>query len=208
MDLRTTEVPVSFLKDREGRLSHHKRSGWFSPWAAAWINLRAMFVYGSDFFLLKPGALLLVIGFLLTFPVSFSDVDLGPVTLSLNWQFLGLAVFVVGLQFVFLGGVSQVLFDYTGRKKRRWLRLFPYTRSVLSAFGIGVLGVALAIPLVNVYISQDFKLHRADAIENHLAVSGLALAIAGAQLFVFTLLLHGSVVATTRGRPQLEGTED
>ena len=31
MDLRTTEVPVRFLKDREGRLSHHKRSGWFSP---------------------------------------------------------------------------------------------------------------------------------------------------------------------------------
>ena len=39
-------------------------------------------------------------------------------------------------------------------------------------------------------------------------MTGLALAIAGAQLFVFTLLLHGSVVATTRGRVDLEGTED
>ncbi len=27
MELRTTEVPVNFLKDREGRLSHHKREG-------------------------------------------------------------------------------------------------------------------------------------------------------------------------------------
>ena len=43
MGLRTTEVPIRFLKDRDGRLSHHKRSGWFSPWHAAWINLRAMF---------------------------------------------------------------------------------------------------------------------------------------------------------------------
>ncbi|MEA2159070.1 MAG: hypothetical protein QOD66_1450, partial [Solirubrobacteraceae bacterium] len=42
MELRTTEVPVRFLKDQEGRLSHHKRAGWFSPWQAAWINLRAM----------------------------------------------------------------------------------------------------------------------------------------------------------------------
>ena len=33
MRLRTEEVPIRFLKDREGRLSHHKRSGWFSPWA-------------------------------------------------------------------------------------------------------------------------------------------------------------------------------
>ena len=56
MELRTTEVPVTFLKDREGRVSHHKRAGWLSPWKAAWINLRAMFVYGSDFFLLKPGS--------------------------------------------------------------------------------------------------------------------------------------------------------
>ena len=43
---------------------------------------------------------------------------------------------VVGLQFVFLGCVAQVLFDYTGRRKRRWLRLFPYTRTVLIAFGL------------------------------------------------------------------------
>src|SRR3954454_2200774 len=90
MDLRTTEVPVTFLKDRDGRLSHHKRSGWFSPWAAAWINLRAMFVYGSDFFLLKPGALLALIGLLLMIPTTTGDVTIGPVGLSLNWQFLAL----------------------------------------------------------------------------------------------------------------------
>ncbi|HEX7702516.1 MAG TPA: glycosyltransferase family 2 protein, partial [Kofleriaceae bacterium] len=55
MKLATEEVPIRFLKDREGRLSHHKRSGWFSPFHAAWINLRAMFVYGADFFLYRPG---------------------------------------------------------------------------------------------------------------------------------------------------------
>src|SRR5216117_4533163 len=45
MQLRTTEVPVRFLKDEQGRLSHHKRSGWSSPWKAAWINLKAMFIH-------------------------------------------------------------------------------------------------------------------------------------------------------------------
>ena len=53
LGLRTAEVPVRFLKDTEGRLSHHKRAGWRSPWSAAWINLRAMFINGSDFFLLE-----------------------------------------------------------------------------------------------------------------------------------------------------------
>ena len=81
MELRTAEVPVRFLKDREGRLSHHKRAGWFSPWAAAWINLRAMFVYGADFFVFKPGIVLLAIGLLLTLPLSFGPITIGPVTL-------------------------------------------------------------------------------------------------------------------------------
>ena len=54
MGLRTTEVPVTFYKDRNGRQSHHKRAGWFSPFQAAWINLRAMFIHGAEFFLFKP----------------------------------------------------------------------------------------------------------------------------------------------------------
>src|SRR5262249_44172890 len=53
MKLGTAEVPVRFLKDEKGRLSHHKRAGWFSPWHAAWINLKAMFIYGADFFLYR-----------------------------------------------------------------------------------------------------------------------------------------------------------
>jgi glycosyltransferase involved in cell wall biosynthesis len=207
MELRTAEVPVSFLKDREGRLSHHKRSGWFSPWAAAWINLRAMFVYGSDFFVFKPGLALVAIGLLLTVPLSFGDLDLGPITLSLNWQFLGVAVLTVGVQAFILGCIAQVLFDYTGRHRQRWLRIFPYTRTVLIAFGLVVLGIALAIPLIVSYLSNDLALERPDTLENHLSVTGLAAVITGAQLFVFTLLLHGAVVATTHGRPALPPRE-
>ena len=69
------------------------------------------------------------------------NVDLGAVTLSLNWQYLGLAVVVVGLQFSLMGVVAQTLFDYTGRRRRRWLRLFPYTRTVLIAMGLALVVV-------------------------------------------------------------------
>jgi hypothetical protein len=200
MELRTAEVPVKFLKDPEGRLSHHKRAGWFSPWAAAWINLRAMFIYGSQFFVLKPGFVLMALGLLLTLPVSFGDLDLGPVVLSLNWQFLGVALLTVGFQAFVLGCIAQILFDYTGRYRRRWLRVFPYNRTVLIAFALMLLGIALAIPLVATYVSGDLELQRADRVENHLAVTGLAAVVVGAQLFVFTLLLHGTVVATDHVR--------
>ena len=92
MNLQTTEVPVRFLKDQEGRFSHHKRAGWFSPWQAAWINLRAMFVYGADFFLFRPGLIVLAIGLLLTLPVTFGPVRVGPVAFSLYWMLVGLTL--------------------------------------------------------------------------------------------------------------------
>jgi glycosyltransferase involved in cell wall biosynthesis len=115
MKLVTEEVPIRFLKDREGRLSHHKRSGWFSPWHAAWINLRAMFVYGADFFLLKPGMLLTAVGACLSLPLTFGPRTIGPITFSLHWMLLGLALFVVGLQAIYLGALAQVFYDYSGK---------------------------------------------------------------------------------------------
>lgn len=203
MELRTAEVPVRFLADREGRLSHHKRSGWFSPWQAAWINLRAMFIYGSDFFVFKPGILLAAIGLIVTIACSFGNLKLGAVTLSVNWQFLAVAVFVVGLQAVFLGGIAHVLFDYTGRQTRRWLRTFPYTRTVLASALLVLLGIGLAVPLLVAYLHNGLLLTEANLVQDHMAVTGLAAAIAGAQLFAFVLLLHGAVVATARRRPKL-----
>jgi hypothetical protein len=198
MDLRTIEAPVAFLKDREGRLSHHKRSGWFSPFSAAWINLRAMFVYGADFFLITPGLVLAALGLLLTLPMSFGDVDLGAFTLSLHWQFLGVTILAVGVPTFLLGCIAQVLFDYTGRHTRRWLRVFPYTRTVIIGMALVATGIAFAVPLLVTYFSNDLLLERADTLENHLAVTGLAAAITGAQLFVSTLVLHGTVLATGR----------
>ena len=196
MKLPTAEVPVRFLKDREGRQSHHKRAGWRSPWQAAWINLRAMFVYGADFFVFKPGLVVAAIGVLLTVPASFGQLAVGPVTLSLYWQLLGLAMIVAGSQAFFMGCIAQILFDYTGTNTRRWLGLFPYTRTVLLATGLVVLGISLSVPLVVTYIANGLRLHTANSIEDHLAVTGLAIAILGAQLFAFTLVLHGTAVAT------------
>ena len=102
MNLRIAEVPVRFLKDQEGRFSHHKRSGWFSPWAAGWINLKAMFIYGADFFLFRPGLLLLFAGLLLTFRWRLAP-NIGPITFSLNWMLLGLTLSVLGLHGFYVG---------------------------------------------------------------------------------------------------------
>jgi len=197
MGLRTEEVPIRFLKDRDGRLSHHKRSGWFSPWQAAWINLRAMFVYGADFFLFKPGLLVLVLGLLLTLPLSFGTLTFGPITFSLHWMWLGVSLSILGLQCVFMGILTQVFFDYSGEATRRWFSRFPYTRTVGIAAGMFAGGVTLTGLLAASYVRHNYRLPDVSAA-NHLGVTGLLLMILGFMTFTFTLLLHSTAVAVRR----------
>ncbi len=189
MRLRTAEVPVTFLKDREGRLSHHKRAGWFSPFHAAWINLRATFVYGVEFFTFRPGLVILALGLLLTVPLARGPVTVGPIHFSLYWMLLGLTLTVLGLQSFYVGCLAKVVHDYTGDARRRWLRVFPYTRSVLLSGAAFAVGFALASTLLVDYIRSGLVLSPADQIP-YLGVLGLVLLIGGFLTFTFSLLLH------------------
>jgi glycosyltransferase involved in cell wall biosynthesis len=202
MHLRTTEVPIHFLKDRDGRLSHHKRSGWLSPWKAAWINLRAMFVYGADFFLFKPGMVLLALGLLLTLPLSLGPVTVGPIHFSLYWMLLGLSLSIVGLQAVYLGVLAQVYFDYHGDVTRRWFRVFAYNRTALSSGVLFVVGLGLGSLLVREYVRRGYSLAGDLTPVNSLAVTGLMLMIFGFMTFTFTLLLHATALVVNERKSE------
>ena len=189
--LRTAEVPVRFYKDREGRVSHHKRAGWFSPWVAGWINLRAMFIYGADFFVLKPGVLLLIAGLAVTVPLTFGPVTIGPATLSLHSMLAGMTATMIGLQSVYLGLLARIFYDFTGAARRRWLGVFRYTRTVLLSGFVALSGVGLTIPLVLEYFRNGLRLPVLQ-LANHAAFTGLLLMMIGFLTFVFTLLLHAA----------------
>ena len=47
---------------------------------------------------------------------------IGAVTFSLYWMLAGLTLSVVGLQYFYLGCIAQILYDYTGAARTRWLR--------------------------------------------------------------------------------------
>jgi glycosyltransferase involved in cell wall biosynthesis len=193
MRLRTAEVPVRFLRDREGRLSHHRRAGWFSPFQAAWINLRAAFVYGAEFFALKPGLLMLGLGLLLCLPLSLGPFRLGPIHFSLYWMLLGVTLTLLGLQSFYLGCLAQVLHDYTGLARRRWLRLFRYTRTVIVSALAFAVGVALSLTLVADYVRSGLQLAVGDRVPYH-GMLGLLLVIMSFMTFTFVLLLHAVAI--------------
>jgi glycosyltransferase involved in cell wall biosynthesis len=194
MQLRTTEVPVRFLKDRDGRLSHHKRSGWFSPFHAAWINLRAMFIHGAEFFLFKPGIAFLALGLLFTLPLTFGPITIGKVTFSLYWMLVGVTLSVVGLQSIYFGCLAHVFLDYTGKRRERWQRMFSYTKAVIASGTVFTVGFLLDAILVGYYVTHDFTLPDVGSTINHAAITGLLFMIFGFSTFCFTLLLHATQV--------------
>ena len=197
LGLDTTEVPVRFLKDKEGRLSHMKRNGWLEPWRAGWINLRSMLTYGADFFLLRPGRVVLAIGLMIIL-AGAGGLRLGPIAFSIYWSLLGLTLAVVGLQSFYLGCIVQVSYGYSEATAARWLRLFEFNRAMLGSALLFGSGVLLSIPLVVSYVESGYRLDGV-AASNRLAIVGLFLLIASFLTFSSTLVIHASAM---RARPR------
>ena len=189
MLLVTTEVPIGFLKAPDGRLSHMKRRGWREPWRAGWMNLRAMLTYGVNFFLLKPGAALLVLGLPFLIVLTFGPVVIGPLSFSLNTMLLAMAVTTLGLSMLFSGAIASVLFDYSDTVQARIENALPFNRTMIGCLLITLSGLLLMLPLVRSYLANDFTLPDV-GVSTHWAVMGLWLVSAAFQTFIFALMIR------------------
>jgi glycosyltransferase involved in cell wall biosynthesis len=189
MKLRTTEVPIHFHKDPEGRLSHMKRRGWLEPWRAGWANLKAMFVYGVDFFLGKPGAVLFAAGLLLLLTLIGGPVMVGPVQLSTNFMLLGFGLAILGQSMLFSAGLAKILFDYSGKVGLKFQRLFSHSRVVIFCL-VAMLAAAVGLyPLVHEFLEHG-SLPQGIGIETHWAIFSIWLLIAAFQTFIFALMVR------------------
>jgi glycosyltransferase involved in cell wall biosynthesis len=198
MGLRQAEVPVRFLKEPHGRMSHHVRAGWFSPWYAGWINLRAMFVFGADFFLWWPGVLLSLIGGAGLLTLMRGPLVVMGVGLSLNTMLLSLVTLVVGVQMVLTGIVASVITDGQGMVRSRWSSLLEYTRTTLLAFAAFMAGLFLVSTFIWAFISAGFRIpDQLDSL-NHLAIFGLALMLCSILVFTNMLVMHSALVHLPR----------
>jgi glycosyltransferase involved in cell wall biosynthesis len=196
LGLRTCEVPVRFYKDREGRVSHHRRLGWFSPWKAGWENLRAMFLYAPEFFLTKPGWLSFVVGLILTLSLVGGSYQILGVELNLHWMLLGLTLTTLGYSALQFGVLARVFYDFDPEFTRSVLCLVTYERGVILGAVLGAIGIVLNAILVVVWLRSGLQL----AEFYHPGILGLLLLILGFQTFTFTLLLQ--MLQKGRGRSE------
>lgn len=184
--LDIAEVPVRFLKDREGRESHHKRAGWYSPWVAGWDNLKVMMLYAPEPFLIAPGLLAFVAGLLLSLLLVWGPVTVAGVGLSLNALLAGVVLTTLGYSAVQLGVLARVHHELDPAFNQRLRRLATFNRGAGLAALLALGGLVLEGILVVRWVSRGFELSSID----HPAVFGLLLILLAFQTFAFTLLFQ------------------
>ena len=196
LKLASAEVPIKFYKDREGRLSHHLRVGWRSPWLAGWVNLKVMLVYAADSFLLKAGAALLVIGLVLSLGLAAGPVRIGRIGFSLYWMLLGVTCATLGYSSIQIGVLARVMHGLKPRFVERLQKFTTYNRGMSASAGLSIAGLVLLGNLSYHYLKHGLQL---EAI-SHPAILGLLLVILGFQTFGFTLLMEVARRVISRSR--------
>jgi glycosyltransferase involved in cell wall biosynthesis len=186
--LRFAEVPVKFYKDREGRLSHHRRMGWLSPWIAGWLNLKVMLVYSPDSFLLRPGAFMLAVGLLLSLLLSFGPISILGIGFNLYWMLLGVTCATLGYSCIQIGIIARIMHGLRPGAPAKFQRRLTYDRGMALAGFCVLIGLGLVGNFVWQYVQEGLRL----SALSHPAIAGLLFIILGFQTFGFTLLLEMS----------------
>lgn len=188
LGLRFAEVPVKFYKDREGRLSHHRRMGWLSPWIAGWLNLKVMLVYSPDSFLLRPGVAMFVVGLVLSLALGFGPQSVLGIGFNLYWMLLGVTCATLGYSCIQIGIIARIMHGLRPGTAGMFQQRLTYDRGMLVAGVFVLIGLGLAGDFVWHYIAGGLRLSEL----SHPAILGLLFIILGFQTFGFTLLLEMS----------------
>ncbi|MFZ4524737.1 MAG: glycosyltransferase family 2 protein [Chlorobium sp.] len=184
--LKIAEVPVTFYKDREGRFSHHRRAGFWSPWIAGWINLKVMLVYSPDSFLIKPGTFFFIIGFLISLLSLVGSISIGPIGFNIYMLLFGLTATVLGYSLFQVGIIARNVHGLRAGIERSILTKFTYDKGMVTAGLLCAIGFALDLHFLTDYIANGFVLGGL----SRFAIFGLLFIILGVQTFSFTLLLE------------------
>lgn len=182
LKLKCTEVPIHFLKEPEGRYSHHKRIGWLSPWYAGWINLKVMFIYAPDFFLYYPGWFMLTAGIILLGSLIFGSIGF----LSIHTMLFSSALTIIGFSFLQNAVLSKIYYNFNPEFSKKIKQLFTYNRGLLVSLVLFILGVILLLPLVETFFTSDFSL----STISRPSIVGFTFIALGMQTFTYTLLFQ------------------
>src|SRR5574338_550331 len=91
-ELEIAEVPITLHPDRRGRPSHLRR------WRDGWRHLEFMLLHAPDQLLFLPGLVILLLGLILSVPVTLGPAQLFGRTFDFHFLFLGGTLSLIGFQ--------------------------------------------------------------------------------------------------------------
>jgi hypothetical protein len=188
--LKLEEVPVKFYKDKDGRLSHHKRSGFLSPYKAAFINIRAMLVYGSEYILKKIGNFLTFFSTLPLIILTFGPVKLGNYEFNNTAQIVASLLLLTGVQFVLISNISKQIHDYTKTNYTNYNLFYNYNYAFLISLIVTILGIILILPFLISIFRQTYVIPEKGYLLN-LAIFGFTLIFLAIEYFTSILVILG-----------------
>ena len=184
LKFKSTEVPINFYKDKKGRLSHHKRSGWFSPWYAGWINLKIMLLYAPNFIFFIPGFSLFIIGVIILLVTALNLIN----HFRLHFTLLGSTLLTIGYLVIQLGFISKAFSDLNKYYKDRLIAFISknltYDRGMILGILLIILGIVFNIFLLYYWYKQHFTLESISTF----GIIGITFMLFGFQTIFFTFI--------------------
>ena len=200
LDLRTpgmefaSEMVIRASKEkleiREFPIDYHPRGGEskLSSFRDGWRHLRFLLVHSPTHLFLVPGALLLLLGALVSLTV-LAHLEVFGRDWDLHAMVAGTLLLVVGTQVVALGLCAHAYGTYFMGERDPWFdrmrARFRLEHGLLLGGAITAIGLGIAVTIVAIWIHRGFG----ELSEERLAVFAAALVIIGVQVFFSSFLL-------------------
>jgi glycosyltransferase involved in cell wall biosynthesis len=200
LDLRTTgmefasEMVIRASKEKlriaEFPIEYHPRGGEskLSSWRDGWRHLRFLLVHSPTHLFILPGAVMAVLGGLITLLVLW-QIHLFGRAWDLHTEIAGALLTIIGAQVVALGLAAHAYGKYFMGERDPWFdrmrERFQLEHGLLLGGGLALAGFVLGAVIVVEWFSRDF----AALSEQRLAIAAATLLIVGLQIFFSSFLL-------------------
>jgi glycosyltransferase involved in cell wall biosynthesis len=209
LDLRTTgmefasEMVIRAGKERlaieEIPIHYHPREGEskLSSFRDGWRHLRFLLVHSPNWLFIVPGAILALLGFLISLTVLF-QIEVFGREWDLHSMVAGALLMIVGTQVLALGLCAHAYGTYFMAEKDPWFdrmrARFRLEHGLLLGGGIMLAGLVMTAVIVGIWVDRGFGA----LSEERLAVLAAALIIVGIQIFFSSFLI--SIIGLRRRR--------
>ena len=200
LDLRTTgmefasEMVIRASKEkleiREFPIEYRPRGGEskLSSFRDGWRHLRFLLVHSPTHLFMIPGALMLVLGIVISL-IALLQINVLGREWDLHTMVAGALLMIVGTQVVALGLCAHTYGTYFMGEKDPWFdrmrATFRLEHGLLLGATVLALGLVIAGGIVAVWVDRGFG----ELSEERLAVLAAALVIVGIQIFFTSFLL-------------------